>query len=791
MVIRCLLFLISHFNAGHLSSVTNKPTVKTKLMKRFLRVAIIPALIMAFSLNAFAQLTGVELYNAMGQRDFVEYEGQSGVSWLPGDMGYMEVEREDDGSLTFYKVDPANENRSLLFEEATTSALIEQYNEITGKVVSTLPFSRFEFVMDDEAIFFTVEDIDYVFELEELNLRQLYKPEIERFEYDDELMRGMEGSQLWNGTYSHDYEQFAYVKGYDIYVVDTETKEEKRLTYGSEEQMNGKPSWVYPEEFGQRDAYWFSPDDSKIAYLQYNEKDVYQYPVIHELEFEAGLELMRYPKAGEPNPTVKLFIVDIESGEIEQVPTNSSPDTYIVRPVWKNDGTELTFRRLNRKQDHLELLSYSLEAKEVRTILDEQEDAYINLHDNFIQLEDGETFLWTSEVSGYNHIYHYNFDGTLINQVTKGDWPVGSIERVDQKNKKIYFTGYQNMGLDRYFYVVNFNGKRMKALNDESGRYSVSMNEAATFYTASHSSFTEPYSVAMYRSNGKKVRDLMTADIENVKENNLEAPELTVIKSADGSEDLPVLIYKPVDFDPNKEYPVVLPLYGGPGYQDVTNGYKTADGYQQLAQLGFIVVRANYRGSGNRGKEFQTIHYGKLGGPEIDDYAHVIETITERPYADGDRVGVYGHSYGGYATSLLMLRYPDLFHVGIAGAPVTDWRSYDTIYTERYMNTPQANKEGYDYGSAMNYADNLEGRLLLIHGTIDNNVHPANTIQLVNALIVADKEFDLMMYPDNRHGIRGAHGRHYNKMRMNYLIDYLNPDLPIGAASDINLNWSN
>jgi dipeptidyl-peptidase-4 len=203
------------------------------------------------------------------------------------------------------------------------------------------------------------------------------------------------------------------------------------------------------------------------------------------------------------------------------------------------------------------------------------------------------------------------------------------------------------------------------------------------------------------------------------------------------------------------------------------------------------VVRANYRGSGNRGKAFKTLHYGKLGTLEIDDYAAVIRQITERPYADGSRVGVYGHSYGGYATSLLLLRYPDLFHVGVSGAPVTDWRSYDTIYTERYMNTPQANKEGYDVGSAMNYADQLEGKLLLVHGTIDNNVHPGNTIQLVDALVKADKKFDLMMYPDNRHGIRGAHGRHYNKMRLNYLIEHLNPEAVNAEDEVIGINWSN
>ncbi|WP_018128230.1 S9 family peptidase [Balneola vulgaris] len=760
-------------------------------MKRIFQSIAVLALLLSISTTAFSQSTGLELYAKMGQRNFVNFEGSSGVNWLPGNQGYMETERDDDGNVTFYKVNPKNQKRSALFNKKTVNALIEQYNSLTEKDVEHLPFARFEYVMDNNGIFFTQDKTDFVFNLKTRELRKLYKPEVEKAPYTDELMRGMSRSQLWNGTYSHDYTKFAYVKGYDIYVVDTATKEEKRLTYGSEEQMNGRPSWVYPEEFGQREAYWFSPDNSKIAYMQYNEKDVHQFPIVHELEFEAGLELMRYPKAGETNPTVKLFIVDIESGDIEEVPTNSDPDTYIVRPIWRQDGSELTFRRLNRQQNHLEFLAYNLGSQSVRTIFEEKEDAYINMHDNFIQLDDNQTFIWTSEVSGYNHIYHYDFNGKLINQITKGDFPVGSIVNVDQKNKKVYFSAYQNMGLDLYFYVVDMDGTDMKKLSKGEGRHNVSMNPSADYYICSHSSFDQPYEANMYTSNGKMVRNMMKADVSNVLAENLSKPEFFTFKAADGVTELPGLIYKPVDFNPNKEYPVVLPLYGGPESQDVSNTYKNSDGYQRLAQLGFIVVRANYRGSGNRGKEFATLHYENLGTLEIDDYAEAIKHVTKRPYADASRVGVYGHSYGGYATAMLMLRYPNLFHVGISGAPVTDWRSYDTIYTERYMNTPQKNKKGYDVGSAMTYADQLKGKLLLVHGSIDNNVHPANTTMLVDALIKAGKKFDLMMYPNNRHGIRGAHGAHYNKMRLNYLIEHLNPEIENKGEVEVELGWSN
>lgn len=722
-----------------------------------------------------AQLTGIDLYNTMNKPTFIQYQGQSGLPWLPGDMGYLNIRQEDDG-IEFYKVNPETNKETRLFNNPTKNSIIDQYNMLMDTVISNYPFVDFDFVMEDKALFFTVNGIDFIYDTIASELRKLFKPKVERAQYTDELMRNMEASQLWNGTYSHDYSKFAHVKGYDLYLEDTKTGEERRLTVGSEEQMNGRPSWVYPEEFYQRDAYWFSPDDSKIAYLQYNETHVFQYPVIHELEFETGLELMRYPKAGEENPTLKLFIVDLETGDIEEVPTNSNADNYIVRPIWKQDGTELTFRRLNRQQNHLELLSYSLSTKTTRIILEEREDAYINLHDNFIQLANNESFIWTSEVDGFNHIYHYNFNGNLVQQITEGEKPVGSIVYVDEEDQKIYYTAYTNMGLESHFYVVDFDGENTHQLSKRAGRHSINMNASGDYYTDLFTGFEFPYESNLYKKDGTFLQQLLDTDVSEVEKNNLEKPELMTFKSADGSEDLVATIYKPVDFDPTKKYPVLLPLYGGPGYQDVTSTYKNADSYQQMAQLGFIVVRANYRGSGNRGKAFATLHYGKLGTYEIDDYAQVIKEITKRDYADGSKVGVYGHSYGGYATALLMLRYPELFHVGVSGAPVSDWRSYDTIYTERYMDTPQRNKIGYDEGSAMTYAEHLQGKLMIIHGTIDNNVHPQNSIMLINALILADKDFDVMFYPGNRHGIRGSHGAHYQKIRTRYLVKNLMPE---------------
>ncbi len=751
-------------------------------MKKYFRIflALTVAAFLFPADQAISQVVrGKALYDLMGEDGFTETEGMSRVNWLPDGNGYFlrdSVKIDGENYYTYIRIDPKNGKESQLFKDNVIESLLSQYNGITGQNIKGLPFRTFDYVMDNNAIFFKVKKADFLFNLKDKSLRKMNRPDVKRQPNSRDLMRRMRSSQLWNGTYSHDYGKFAYVKEYDLYIVDTKTGREKRLTYGSEEKMNGRPSWVYPEEFGQRDAYWFSPDNSKIAYLQYNETDVYNFPIVHELSVEVVLELERYPKAGEPNPTVRLFIVDTETGDNVEIPTNPGPDTYIVRPVWKNDGSELTFRRMNRRQNKLELLSYDLEDRNVRTILTETEDCYVRLHDNFIQLNDDERFIWTSERTGWNHIYMYNFDGTLEKALTEGEWPVGRISEVDEKNKTIYFTGNRNMGLESYFYSVKFGGSKFSQLTKETGQHNVSIDPAAKYYTDRFSSLDEPSVTNIYNTKGKLIRQLAFTNIEKVKEQGLEKPETIHFKAADGYHNLVGLVFKPANFDPNKKYPLIVPLYGGPGSQDARNSYQTAGYYQRLAQLGFIVLRMNYRGSGNRGKEFQTLNYMKLGQVEMDDYAAGVKFLRQRPYVDGTRVGVYGGSYGGYSTCMLMLRYPDVFTVGVAGSSVTDWRNYDSIYTERYMRTPQENKEGYDSGSAMNYAENLRGKLLLTHGTIDNNVHPSNTIQLVNALIEADKDFDLMLYPEHRHGIRGAAGRYASRLRLDYFMKHLKPE---------------
>jgi dipeptidyl-peptidase-4 len=702
--------------------------------------------------------------------------GSARVEWLPGRQGMLETRKTDDSGTRFFRVDPLTEAETPLFDDLEVNAIRRHYTRLTGEEVTGLPFSTFEFVQDAAAITFTVDERHFLYDLETDALRELLRPKIEPQPYTQDLMRGMRASQLWNGTYSKDYDRFAYVKGYDLYVADTRTGKETRLTSdGNLDIFNGRPNWVYPEEFGQRDAYWFSPDGDRLAYYRSDESDVHKHPIVHNLAPEAELELQSYPKAGEPNPTVVLRIVDIETGGTIEIETRSTPDNYIVRPMWLPGGREILLQRLNRHQSVLELLAADVETGAVRTILTEHEPAFVSLHDDLILLNDGERFLWSSERSGWRHLYLYSLDGEQLAQLTRGDWPVGSIVAVNEDGGWVYFTGHSAEGLETHFFRTRLDGSDRQQLTSEPGTHRITMDPATQYFVDMYSSFTTPGTANLHHADGTVIRNLMRTETAKLDSLGLEPPELVIVKAADGTTDLHGLLYKPAGFNPEATYPLLVPVYGGPHSKAVSNSYVMGNGDQRLAQLGFMVFRVDNRGLRNRGKAFEAETYLKLGQVDLADQTAAVRRIAERPYIDGSRVGIYGGSYGGYMTVLALLKEPEVFHVGVAHAPVTDWRNYDTIYTERYMRTPQENLEGYDAGSALPFAANLQGQLLVMHGSVDNNVHPGNTIQLIDALVDAGKNFDLMLYPENRHGLRGAAGRHASQLRVEYFVEHLDP----------------
>jgi dipeptidyl-peptidase-4 len=753
-------------------------------------IGLLLSLALAFPAAAAGpQLRGKALYDAWGKLEIAKTTGTTRVTWLPEGQGWLEAETDKQTSTTvFYKVDPRTQKKSRLFSPQVEKSIVDQYNKLAGKTAAGLPFSIFSYLPDDAGLYFSVgRGQDFVYFFKDKSLRKLERPAGAPTPFappiPPEFMQFMRrGPAPVAPGYSPDFMKYAYSKDYDIWIYDLATKKEEPLTTGgSEELMNGQTDWVYPEELSQREAFWWSPDGTKIAYLQFDERAVYNYPIVHELTpdhkpaFEASLEFERYPDSGEPNPTVKLFVNDLAVKKPVEVKTESGPDTYITRIAWRRDGTELFFQRLNRLQNKLELKAADPATGEVRTILTDEEACFINLNNDFRQLADNRHFIWGCERTGWEHLYLYDYTGKLVTALTSGDWEVEGVTLVDEKNRWIYFTIADNFGLDTHFGRVRFDGTRLTRLTTESGAHRVSIDPAGKYYIDSFSSLTQPPVTVLHQADGKFIRRLASTNIDKVKELSLQEPELVKLKAADGTTDVYGILFKPADFSPEKKYPLYVQVYGGPSHRN-SNSYQTAGSKAQLAQLGYVVWELDGRGTTRRGKKFLTETYLKFGQVDVDDQAAGVKQLRERPYIEGQRVGMTGGSYGGYMTCMSLLRYPDVYSVGLAASSVTDWHNYDSIYTERYMRLPEQNKDGYAKGSALTYAKNLSGKLLLVHGTIDNNVHLGNTIQLIDALQKEQKDFEVMLYPENRHGIRGFNAQQLGKLRLGYFLRHLRPE---------------
>ncbi|UCD23210.1 MAG: DPP IV N-terminal domain-containing protein, partial [Gemmatimonadota bacterium] len=442
---------------------------------------------------------GRDLYDHMGTARLTRTDGSGNVMWLPGGQGYYRR-----GDLGFVRIDPVTGRESSLFNPDVEATIQMQYAQITGEAADRLPFTRFQYVDDATRIRFDGGGKYLLFDFDTNELRELKRPGIEPQPYSQDLMRGMQASQLWNGSYSPDWSQFAYVKEYDLYISNTVSGEEKRLTFdGSLDTFNGRPNWVYPEEFSQRDAYWWSPDSRKLAYYRSDESGVHKYPIVHDLEPEAELELQSYPKAGEPNPIVVLKIVDIETGETVEIETNSTPDNYIVRPFWLPSGEEILLQRINRNQNVLELLAANVSTGHVRTVLVEEEEAFVNLRDDFRLLSDGQRFLWSSERSGYRQLYLYSLDGTELSQLTSDENPVSSVVQIDENEEWLYYTANTELGLETHFFRVRLDGSGQTVkLTREPGSHRISMDPAGQYYVDSYSSFTTAPTANLHRADG-------------------------------------------------------------------------------------------------------------------------------------------------------------------------------------------------------------------------------------------------------------------------------------------------
>jgi dipeptidyl-peptidase-4 len=726
--------------------------------------------------NVYAQVHGEAAKQMFSQS--VQRQGAFRVYWLP-DGGILQGQRTAAG-LEIYRVDPATGNRQPLLSDSAQQKLIAQYNKLSGQNATSLPFRSFQVEHDGQIYLFTgMDNASYLFDRQTNTVRKLTRPEIHPVNADA-LMRNLANSQLVNGTYSPDYTNIGFIRGYDLYVMNTTTGKETRLTTGgSDSLMSGRPDWVYPEELNQTEAFFWSPDGKKIAYLQFDERPVVPYPIIHDLDPQARIEWERYPVAGAPNPIVKLFVIDLATKKTVQIDTKSSSNVYIVRPTWSPDGSELLFQRLNRHQDTLQLLAANPKTGAIRTIITEHDSAYLNLDGGspgfgatpppLRFLKDGKRFFWPSERTGWRHWYLYNLQGKELAQVTQGQRVFNQIEAVDESKGVIYASAFTDEGQQEQLFSAKIDGSGVTQITHDEGMHNVSVEPTADYYVDVFSSPTQSPVAAIHDMTGKSLRKIGEITY-NFQGNTVTSPQRVTVKAADGTTNLHGLLYTPLGFDSTKKYPLLVHVYGGPQVQQVDGGNAQVNQYQLEAQDGYMVWVVDNRGTPNRGRAFERATYLKLGQVDLDDQATAVrELIKSHPYIDSTRVGIMGASYGGYMSALALLRYPDVFQVGVAISAVTDWRNYDAPYTERYMRTPQENQDGYDKGSTLTNAGNLQGHLMIMHGTTDNNVHLGNAIQLVQKLQQAGKDFELMLYPEERHGVTG------DQLAHEYLAKYLKP----------------
>lgn len=580
-------------------------------------------------------------------------------------------------------------------------------------------------------------------------------------------------------TFSPDGTMVAFVRNNNIYIMDLATKEEKQITFDGKINsiINGTTDWVYEEEFGITQGFYWSPDSKKIAFYRFDESHVKEYTMQMWGNLYPDNYKFKYPKAGETNSIVDILIYDLPSQKTMKLDIGSQNDQYIPRIKWTRDANTLALMRMNRHQNNMELLLANATTGQISTMHTETDKAYIDVPDTWIFLADGKHFLITSEKDGYNHIYMYDLKGNLVKQITTGNYDVVRIAGIDEKNKKIYYTSKESSPINTDLYVINFDGKKKTKLSDKPGTYSASFSNGCHYYISNFTDANTPPIYTIHNAKGKQL--VMLQDnaklAKKMKEYGNETKTFGTLTTSEGIS-LNYYIIKPANFDSTHRYPLFFYVYGGPGNQQVTNRYGGSDYYwhRMLAQKGYIVVCIDGRGTGGRGAEFKKVTYKELGKYECIDVIEAAKYFGKQPWVDESRIGIFGWSFGGYLSSLAILKGNDVFKTAIAVAPVTTWRYYNTIYTERFLRRPQENAEGYDQNSPINFANRLKGNYLIVHGTGDDNVHLQNAIDMITALQKEGKQFDMHIYPNKNHSIYGGNTRwHLYNLMTNFIEEKL------------------
>ncbi|MDQ3015653.1 MAG: S9 family peptidase [Bacteroidota bacterium] len=589
-----------------------------------------------------------------------------------------------------------------------------------------------------------------------------------------------------HATFSPDGKKVAFVTDNDLYYKDIASGKESRITNDGEfnKIINGNCDWVYEEEFSFTKAFAWSPDSKHISYYRFDESNVREFSLTY---YTGALypeeSTFKYPKVGMDNSKVSIHIYDLQTGKKANVDRTSEPDGYIPRIKWTENPNQLCVFWMNRTQNHLELLLANATSGKTKVMLQEDNKYYIDIHDNLTFLSEDECFVWTSAKDGYNHIYLYGMDGSLKKQLTSGNYDVINFYGVDEKNKIVYYQAAARTPMEREVYSVDLKGGNSKIITDKHGMNTVQFSTTNDLFIWTNSNINTAPTYAVHDRKGKLIRLLEdNVGVKKLQEDVKVSPfEFYSFTTSEGVQ-LNGYQLKPHNFDPAKKYPVFMFQYGGPGSQEVLDEWMGSYywWFQSLAQQGYIVSCVDNRGTGGRGEEFKKMTYLQLGHYETIDQIESAKYLGSLPYVDPARIGIFGWSYGGYMSSLAILKGNDVFNSAIAVAPVTNWKWYDSIYTERFMRDEKENSKGYEDNSPVNFADRLTGNYLLVHGLADDNVHFQQTAEMTNALIRANKQFDTYLYPNRNHGIYGDNATRHLYIKMtDFMNQHLKPENPL------------
>ena len=660
-----------------------------------------------------------------------------------------------------------NQYTVLNFDRATKSYQIDLYDFATLEKVSTL----FDTKNHKEI---TAVD-SYSFDQNEKKLliasnsNQIFRHSFtaDFFVYDiaSKQVSKFTSNQIQEPTFSADVTKICYAFENNLYVHDIISSATIQITQDGKKNhiINGITDWVYEEEFAFVKAYDWNVTGTKVAYIKFDETEV---PEFSMDMYNEGLyptqTVFKYPKAGEKNAIVSLHIFDLKSGTTKKINLGDYKDFYIPRIKWTNDAATLSVQVMNRHQNNLDLHFVDANAGTSKIVLNEKDAAYVDVTDNLTFLKDN-SFIWTSEKDGFNHIYHYDKSGKLKKQITNGNWEVTAYYGFDEKAGTVYYQSVENGSINRDVYAIKIDGKSKTRLSSKAGTNSATFSPNFQFFINTYSSAT---SAPMYTLNDSKAGAVVKTIVSNeavetkLAKYDVTPKEFFVLTTEKGHQ-LNAWMIKPKDFDASKKYPVFMFQYSGPGSQQVVNQWNGINDFwfTMLAQQGYIVACVDGRGTGFKGAAFKKCTQKELGKYEVEDQIDAAKVIGKYNYVDASRIGIFGWSYGGFMSSNCLFQGADVFKMAIAVAPVTSWRYYDSIYTERYMQTPQENASGYDNNSPINHVSKLKGNFLLVHGTADDNVHIQNTMKMVEALVQANKQFDWAIYPDKNHGIYGGKTR--------------------------------